>query len=498
MPDHTFFQPRGAWVGDIIPFQHDGDLALFYLYEDRSDPKPGTPWHLVTTRDLVHFDDEGLAFEHGTVDDPDFNVYTGSIVQHGNTFHLFYTGQNPRHLGSDGLPLQLVMHATSSDGMASWARHPEHTFGASAGYESGDWRDPFVFRDEAAGVWRMLIAARHIDGPERRRGVIAQCISTDLVTWEPVEPFWDPRRYIAHECPEVFQWGDWWYLVYSEFSEGFTTRYRMARSLDGPWQVPEFDSIDGRAFYASKTAELNGRRFFFGWIASKEESRDDGAWQWAGTMSVLEARQNADGTLAFGFTAETRESFSEAVTTTFAGLPSGDPLALAAPDGYAVVLSDQETPAAFRASVTLDIDRGTTECGLLLRSSIDGDTSYIVRLEPKRNRMVFDRWPRRRTGDGQWEISGDVPFLVELERPCDLAPGRHRLDVIVENDLCVVNLDDRTTLSTRIYDHTGGRIGVFAGEGSVAAHHFELSVRPDRAPASDTDSAVTRSDRQYA
>ncbi|WP_291048930.1 glycoside hydrolase family 32 protein [Herbiconiux sp.] len=477
MPQQIFFRPREAWVGDIIPFEQDGEFTLFYLHEERADPKPGTPWHAVSTRDLVTFEDRGLAFEHGSDSDPDFNVYTGSIVRDGETHHLFSTGQNPRRLGADGLPLQLVMHATSTDGMRTWTRHPQHTFGAPHGYESGDWRDPFVFRDEEAGLWRMLIAARHTDGPERRRGVIAQCVSDDLVTWRIAEPFWDPRRYVAHECPDVFQWGEWWYLVYSEFSDAFTTRYRMARSLEGPWIAPEHDSIDGRAYYASKTAERDGRRFFFGWIASREGSRDDGAWQWAGTLSVLEARQNADGTLSFGFTPETRASFTESVPLTLAGTPAADAaVVIDAGDGYRALVSEQELPDAFHASVTLDIDAGTTECGLLLRSSADGDTSYVVRLEPKRGRMVFDRWPRRRTGAGQWEISGDVPFFVELERSCDLAPGAHLLEVIVDGDLCVVNLDGRTTLSTRLYDHPRGRLGVFAGEGAVTVRDLRVAV----------------------
>ena len=264
--------------------------------------------------------------------EPDFNAYTGSVVvDDTGVHHLFYTGQNPRNLGIDGAPLQLVMHATSTDGMQSWTKHPELTFGAPDGYESGDWRDPFVFRDEAKGQWRMLLAARHSEGPERRRGVIAQCVSTDLMTWEHTEPFWDPRRYITHECPDVFQWGDWWYMVYSEFSESFTTRYRMAKSPDGPWTVPALDTIDGRAFYASKTAARDGRRFFFGWIASKEGNKDHGPWEWAGTMSVLEARQNPDGTLGFSFADELVESFWEDVPVSLA---ANLPASLDVPDGY--------------------------------------------------------------------------------------------------------------------------------------------------------------------
>ncbi|TLM74541.1 family 43 glycosylhydrolase [Pseudarthrobacter sp. NamB4] len=473
----VFFQPSDGWVGDLIPFQQDGEFWLFYLHEVRAEPKPGTAWNLVTTKDLTQFQDHGVALPHGTTDDPDFNCYTGSIIADGSgVHHLFYTGQNPNTRGRDGLPLQLVMHATSTDGMGSWTKHPGLTFGASDGYESADWRDPFVFRDDEAGLWRMLLAARHIDGPERRRGVIAQCVSKDLMVWEPTEPFWDPRRYVTHECPDVFQWGNWWYMVYSEFSESFTTRYRMAASPSGPWTVPVRDSIDGRAFYASKTAERDGRRFFFGWIASKEGSNDDGAWQWAGTMSSLEARQNADGTLAFGFADELVDSFWDEVPLEFDG---GLPARLEVPDGYLAAVSTNNLPTQFYAKAVLDIQAGTTECGMLLRSGPDGDHAYVLRLEPKRGRLLFDRWPRAITGDAQWRVSGDVPFAIELERPCDLTPGQHTLEVVVDGDLCVAVVDRQVALSTRIYDRPTGGLGVFAGEGSVTVTHLEVRKRTD-------------------
>lgn len=486
MPESHFFQPDGAWVGDIIPWQEDGVFRLYYLHERRTEPKPGTPWHLVTTTNLVDFADRGEALAAGAPEASDFNAYTGSIVRDDDgVHHLFYTGQNPRRLGADGLPLQLVMHATSTDGMATWQRHPAHTFGASPGYETADWRDPFVFRDADAGVWRMLIAARHVGGPVRRRGVIAQCVSRDLIDWEPVEPFWDPRRYIAHECPDVFRWGDWWYLVWSEFSESFTTRYRLARSLHGPWLVPERDTVDGRAFYAAKSAERDGRRFFFGWIASREGGRDDGAWQWAGTMSVLEARQHADGTLAFGLPDEVVASFDLPVPVVFDAVEAGQagpeavgPITLDAADGYRAVVSREELPDSFLATIRFEIAAETTEFGVLLRASADGDESAVVRLEPRRGRMVFDRWPRRRLGEAQWEVSGDVPFVVELERPCLLGPGEHTLEVIVDGDLCVANLDRAVSLSTRLYDFTDGRLGLFVGEGSAVVRDVTVRTRP--------------------
>lgn len=472
MSQRGFYQPEDGWVGDVIPWQEDGVFHLFYLHETRRTPKEGMPWHRITTTNLVDFSETGTAIASGGPEADDFNIYTGSIVLDAEgVHHAFYTGQNPERRGADGQPLQLVMHATSRDGMASWMRHPDHTFGSTAGYETADWRDPFVFRDEAAGVWRMLITARHTDGPARRRGVVAQCVSTDLVSWEPVAPFWDPRRGVAFECPEVFQWGEWWYLVVSEFSDSFTTRYRMARSLEGPWIVPVQDSLDGRAFYAAKSAARGDRRLFFGWIATRDGRQDDGAWQWAGTLSVLEAEQRADGTLAFHPTGELRQSFGPPSDA----LPAGT--VLSAPDGYAHLLSDHDAPGSFRLNARFEIAEGTRECGVLLRASDDGDEGYTLRLEPQRHRLVLDRWPRRQTGTEQWQISGDVPFVIELERPVDLAPGAHELEVIVDRDLCVATVDDQVVLSTRLYDHPTGRIGAFVGDGEVALAAFTLRAR---------------------
>ncbi|MCP2031111.1 beta-fructofuranosidase [Okibacterium sp. HSC-33S16] len=427
------------------------------------------------TTNLVDFDDTGEALPSGGHSAPDFNVYTGSVVLDGDgTHHVFYTGQNPANCGPDGQPVQVVMHATSRDGMTSWQRHSADTFGSTGGYESADWRDPFVFWDAEAGLWRMLITARRTQGPARRRGVIAQCTSHDLKNWEPVSPFWDPQRHIAHECPEVFQWGDWWYLVFSEFSDAFTTRYRMSRSLHGPWFVPEHDTLDGRAYYAAKSAERDGRRYFFGWIASREGSHDDGDWQWAGTMSVLEAEQRADGTLAFHPTTELRGTFTEPVDAI------NGSTTLRAPDGYADVLTTEDAPSSFRLVARFDIAEHTSECGVLLRASIDGDEGYALRLEPKRGRLVFDRWPRSATGTEQWQISGDVPFAVELERPCPLDPGKHELEVIVDGDICVATVDDATVLSTRLYDRPTGRVGAFVGEGTVTVEQFSVFTRANQ------------------
>jgi beta-fructofuranosidase len=241
--------------------------------------------------------------------------------------------------------------------------------------------------------------------------------------------------------------------------------------------------VDGRAYYAAKSAERDGRRLFFGWIATKEGDRDDGPWQWAGTLSVLEARQNPDGTLAFGFSDEMLDRWD---TRDLLDDERAFPRSLDARGRHLAVTSEAELPATFRATVRFQVTVDTDDFGVLLRSSADGDTAYSIRLEPRHSRMVFDRWPRRRTGDGQWEVSGDVPHVIELERPCDLSVGEHVLDIIVDEDICVANLDRAVVLSTRIYDLPAGRFGVFASEGTVGINGATVTVPapvPDLIPA---------------
>ncbi|MCC7667236.1 GH32 C-terminal domain-containing protein [Liquorilactobacillus satsumensis] len=473
MTNDIFYRPTDGFVGDVIPFTKNGEAYLFFLFDERKEPKTGMPWKVIKTKDYAALNDLGIALPSGGLTAKDYNCYTGSVVtDEQGTDHLFYTGNNPHTTDTSGRSLQLIMHATSTDNMLSWTRHQELTFGASSNYEKYDWRDPFVFRDEENGVWRMIFAARKNSGPERRRGVTAQYISKDLNFWKEVEPFWAPNRYVAMECPEVFKWGEWWYFVYSEFTDAFTTKYRMSKSLKGPWIAPEHDSIDGRAFYAAKSTFLNNRRYFTGWIATKKNESDDGEWQWAGNIATLEATQNADGTLNFKFPNELVTTFKNTVATSI------ENTTLNVPDGYDCSLTGNILPnRATYIKAELEFSMQTHEVGFLLRASNDGDSAYMLRLEPKRARVVFDRWPRKKTGTEQWQISGDVPYYVELERPCELLAGKHTVEILIEGTIMVAVIDKSVSLSARIYDKESGRFGFFVSDGQAKLTSLEIKDR---------------------
>ena len=82
---------------------------------------------------------------------------------------MYYTGYNAyEQYCSHDVPLQAIMLAVSKD-LIKWEKLPQYTFYTSDDiYEMSDWRDPFVFKNEATGKYCMLIAARENKGPMRR------------------------------------------------------------------------------------------------------------------------------------------------------------------------------------------------------------------------------------------------------------------------------------------------------------------------------------------
>lgn len=468
-----FYNPAGAWAGDFIPFYKQGVYHLFYLHDWRDKDKhgEGTPWYQISTRNFLRFTEHGEMLPRGSKDDQDLYVYTGSAIAASGQYHIFYTGHNP-HRRAQGSPEEAVMHAVSDD-LLHWHKLPEDTFFApQPRYEPHDWRDPFVFWNEDAQEYWMLLAARLTTGPSRRRGCTALCTSKDLKTWQVQDPLWAPGLYYTHECPDLFKMGDWWYLVFSEFSEAHVTRYRMSRSVRGPWITPENDTFDGRAYYAAKTASDGERRYLFGWLATRRDNRDDGDWQWGGNLVVHEVVQCPDGSLVVRPPDTVTNAFGLRMPGSLE--PGLGPCTIGA---ECVELDARGTfgcavggmmPDACKIQVDLTYSEGTRSCGIMLRVSEDLDDAYYVRVEPQRRRLSFDSWPRR----------GDLPSMVELERPLDIAAGVPlTITIFIDGSACVVYVAGTYAMSTRLYNLKTGRWGVFASEGAARFQNGTLWTR---------------------
>lgn len=447
----------------MIPFYDDGVWKPFYLrnFRAKRDENHRDGWVMLTTTDHVHFTEHDTGIVGGT----------GSVIKHDDLYHMFYCTfqQQPDR--------NYIAHAVSSD-LDTWTPLPEDSFRSDDNiYAPIHWRDPFVFYNKEEACWWMIFAAQK-EGPTTRRGCVGLAKSTDLHYWKICEPLYAPMdAQCAFECPDLFKWGDWYYLVYSSYADRFQTLYRMSRSLNGPWITPEVDTFDTRAFYAAKTGTDGHRRLVYGWNPTRElddhnfdpqdhDGLDVNGWDWGGNLVVHELSQEADGTLRVAPLPEVLGAFSYEQPVCPEPLcgcwqVSKNTLKADAPYAYADLLL-AEMPTTCRLSMDVELLSDTAQLGVALHVDKRFSEGYYVIVDPFRRRIEY-KTPIRMTERGGQKF----PYEVEMERP--LSPftrDRFHVDVLVDDTVLVVYVDG-IALGTRMFDRGGGSIGLFVDDGSA-------------------------------
>jgi beta-fructofuranosidase len=320
-------------------------------------------------------------------------------------------------------------------------------------------RDPFVLWNEASGEFWMLFIAELRVGPSGRRGCLGLLRSTDLTTWKVSEPFWSPFGAGLPECPDVFEWRGWWYLI---FSAGGRTMYRRARQLGGPWHSDPMVAFDDRFFYAARSAGDHDRRLLFGWLAVKAGDRDAGEREWGGNLAVRELLQRADGSLAVKLPAEY-------LLTTPAPprMPIeprlgewrclADGIESAASDGFVyATIGAVAADAQIRLRVTPG--RETRGLGLVRRASDDLATGYVLRLDRARRDLTL----------------GPVHAPRELAQPLPELHDDVAFTITMAGSVVDVTVGERVTMIGRFHDHRGSTLALFVEEGSAAFRDVEI------------------------
>lgn len=458
-----FFRPAQGWAGDVSPFFHDGTFHLFYLKELRDEPYDSSAelahapdsrleFHHLTTEDFLAIVDHGVAVPVGSGAAPDRSLGTGSIVRAGGRFHFFFSGMNP----TSATP-QVQLVATSED-LFTWHKEEGFTLGPPDDLEHADFRDPFVLPSpEGQGYW-MLLAGRAPEGPWHRRGLTQLFSSDDLRDWRSEGALYAPETYFTHECPDLFRIGDWWYLVFSEFSRGMQTRYRKARHPRGPYLVPEVDTFDTRACYAAKTVSDGERRVLIGWVPSRD---DTGQWLWGGDLVAFELDQAADGSLVpiplSGLAAAAGAPASPRLEPIRGRWWVSDDAAGSAPaDGYrALELGRVGSRWAVRLRLSV-VGSG----GIVLGDDRTLDRGYEIRFE--RDGLAVDAFPRR----------GEVPPLAF--RPWVGDGADHDVTVVREGEVLHVVSAGRAALTTRVTTGPEATLAAFAEHGPIEITGVEL------------------------
>lgn len=459
LTNKLYYQPKGVWIGDIMPYGKD---ATFYLYDQRDDRREGPitapfGWSLATTKDFVHYKDYGDSIERGNDDDVDQFVYAGCVFEAEGKIHSFYTGHN-RIWEHEGKTSQVLLHAYSKD-FKNWVKSDQlFALAPQKGYDHGDWRDPWVIWNENEKQYLLILGAR-LEGPKTRQtGRVVYFTSKDLKNWAFQGDFWAPDRFTMVEMPDIFKMGDWWYLVYTEYSELSKTRYVMSKSLHGPWITPIDDAFDGRAYYAARSAFDGKRRVLFGWAASREDGDDLKPFQWGGTYVPHEIYQRENGTLGVQVVESLWESFAPASVL--------ENITLESTYGRKETQLLKGTEHTFKFEADISFTPETRDFSLRLRKNEDTDESYEFLFSLVENELHFD-------------VNPNFPWFrmlnKGLDRPLRLEANKeYNLKVVVDGSLFTLYIDG-SALSVRGYSPFGDGLAIAVSDGRVQFNNIHYA-----------------------
>ena len=455
-----YYQPDGIWVGDIMPYGKDGS---FYVYHQRDTRNPGPfgepfGWALATTKDFVTYKDYGESLKRGTDEEADQFIYAGSVFEAQGCFHAFYTGYNREFLKA-GKTSQTLLHATSQDGI-NWEKSKEALeIPPQSGYDRRNWRDPFVLWDEERQEYLLILGARKGEDKRKQTGRLVSFTSKNLEKWKFQGDFWSPGIFTMFEMPEIFKMGDWWYLVFSEYSDGNKIHYRMSKSLYGPWIAPKDDSFDGRAYYAGRTAFDGKRRVLFGWVPTRDGDDDKNSYLWGGTFVPHEVFQREDGTLGVKPLDSVMEAFSGWKDLFNPCMKTIDIKQESVLCEEAGVLTALETYLTF--------EEGTREISIKFYEDLETGVSYEYRFYIEENRIGFNKCPNY-----PWYQC----FNIGLERPIVLNAGEeYHIQLIVDNDIATLYVNG-TALNVRLCDRPGNAFSITVTDGAIKTRGTKIST----------------------
>lgn len=467
MRSWPFYRANDSKVGDVMPCYFNDRFYIYYLRFAMHDGVGINEWSVRETKDFVHFSEDRRVGIFGG---------TGEVYPYEGKYHLFketepnvighYVGDTPYSFEDTGYRLP-----SDDEIYVKWA-----------------WRDPKIFWVEQERCFWMLVATnRKTEAKVCRHGCVGLCKSPDLYHWEYCQPLYSPLAYDGtYECPDLFQMGQWYYLVYSNANYNKMTHYVKSRSIYGPWKTPSDDTIDSFLFYAGRTASDGEKRYIAAW--NPERTGEDLAMKlglrdvdqtpmfqfedlaplgYAGDMVIHKLTQRENGDLSCEPIPAVQAQFTESQPFAFHPLQGADWVVTnenvyTKSEGVYSCALAQELPTCYCATLRIKIIG--YEAGIVLGA----DESFygkglFLRIQPEKGRVNVLSALRDKPYIGYC-----LPFSVEQEKFIEPDENGYYNVCILQDEERIALYINGSALSLRSKNAVGGYLGFYAYDSEVS------------------------------
>lgn len=289
---HYHIQPTTGLLNDPNGFSYyNGEYHLFYQWFPLGPVHGLKYWYHTTSKDLVHWQNQGVGIEPGHYYDS-HGAYSGSGIVHEDKLHLLYTG-NVRDDNWVRYPYQAL--AIMDKDLRVEKQEKAVVESVPAGY-TDHFRDPKVWKH--GEIFYMVIGAQR----ENETGCAVLYSSTDLKEWKLEGELETTLKDFGFmwECPDYMELDGNGVFIFSPqgldaSGDCYQNIYQSGYLIGEPLPLPhrtfshgEFHELDrGFDFYAPQTTtDLEGRRILVGWMGLPEIAYPTDSNGWAHCLTI--------------------------------------------------------------------------------------------------------------------------------------------------------------------------------------------------------------------
>jgi beta-fructofuranosidase len=225
--------------------------------------------------------------------------------------------------------------------------------------------------------------------------------------------------------------------------------------------TPANDKLDGTYMYAGKAATDGSNTYLFGWCPTKAGFTDNGSRDFGGNLIVHQLSQNDDGTLNVRAASSITKPFSQKQALNLVLKQEsigydGNNVTFTANQADRFLVYDRLAGERMITGTISNIQAGA-EFGFVFGMDKEvQNTNYYKINCSEANDMVAGM----AVAGGGAQTDGKVNIALE--------PGKdYTFKIVIDGSVCVVYINDKVALTSRIYSLQNNLWGLFASKGGV-------------------------------